>query len=236
VASRTAGVVPDTPALIITEGYVGVCCSSLKKLWGVLKKNILKRMADLPPPRTRDNDYDGMVVPRYRQFPFNAEACERITDAAWNPPTQVICRWLEMCRPEGWTHLNLTRVICLRPLDLNMGDSPLKMLKEFTLTVKDQLETIASLKMWYRKVQVKMIMIPLRIGDSWMLYQTVRSGSQTVMKIAGGFKDGNSNSVKEAIKSVDAILHALGRGTLKIWLRMLVRDLQGGEPDVVAAR
>ena len=227
---------PDTPALIITEGYVGVCCSSLKKLCGVLKKNILKRRADLQPPRTRDNDYDGMVVPRYRQFPFNAEACERITDAAWNPPTQVICRWLEMCRPEGWTHLNLTRVICLRPLDLNVGDSPLKMLKEFTLTVKPQLESIASLKMWYRKVQVKMIMVPLRIGDSWMLYQTLRSGYQTVMKIAGGFKDGTSTSVKEAIKSVDAIIHALGRGTLKIWLRMLVRDLQGGEPDVVTAR
>ena len=106
-----------------------------------------------------------------------------------------------MCRPEGWIHLNLTRVICLRPLDLNVGDSPLKMLKEFTLTVKPQLETIASLKVWYRKVQVKMVMIPVRIGDSWMLYQTVRSGSQTAMEIAGGFKDGTSSAVKDAIKS-----------------------------------
>ena len=60
---------PETPALIITEEYVGVCCSSLKKLFGVLKKNILKKKADLQPPLTRDNDYDGMVVPRYRQFP-----------------------------------------------------------------------------------------------------------------------------------------------------------------------
>ena len=130
---------PDTPALIITEGYVGVCCSSLKKLCGVLKKYILKKKADLPPPRRRDNDYDGMVVPRYSQFHYNAEACERIIDAVWNPPTQLICRCLEMCRPKGWTHLNLTRVICLRPLDLNMGESPLKMLKDFTLTVKPQL-------------------------------------------------------------------------------------------------
>ena len=53
---------------------------------------------------------------------------------------------------------------------------------------------------------------------------------------SGGFKDGTSTSVKDAIKSVDTILHALGRGTLKIWLRMLVRDLQGGEPDLVTAR
>ena len=57
-----------------------------------------------------------------------------------------------------------------------------------------------------------------------------------IKKIASGFKDGTSTSVKEAINSVDAILHALGRGTLKIWLRMLVRDLQGGEPDLVTAR
>jgi hypothetical protein len=42
--------------------------------------------------------------------------------------------------------------------------------------------------------------------------------------------------VKDAIKSLDTIIHAFERGTLKIWLRMLVRDLQGGEPDVVAAR
>ena len=49
-------------------------------------------------------------------------------------------------------------------------------------------------------------------------------------------KAGTSTTVKDAIKSVDTILHNLGRGSLKIWLRMLVRDLQGGEPDVVAAR
>ena len=55
------------------------------------------------------------------------------------------------------------------------------------------------------------------------------------MKIAGGFKDGTSSAVKDAIKSVETVLHALGRGTLKIWLRMLVRDLQVGEPDVIAA-
>ena len=50
------------------------------------------------------------------------------------------------------------------------------------------------------------------------------------------FKDGTSSAVKDAIKSVDAVLHALGRGTLKIWVRKLVRDLQGGEPELVTAK
>ena len=49
-------------------------------------------------------------------------------------------------------------------------------------------------------------------------------------------KAGTSTTVKDAIKSFDSILHALGRGTLKIWLSMLVRDLQKGEPDVVTSR
>ena len=51
-----------------------------------------------------------------------------------------------------------------------------------------------------------------------------------------GSKAGTSTAVKDAIKSLDTILHAFERGTLKIWLRMLVRDLQGGEPDLVTAR
>ena len=51
-----------------------------------------------------------------------------------------------------------------------------------------------------------------------------------------GSKAGTLTTVKDAIMSLENILHALERGTLKIWLRMLVRDLQGGDPDVVAAR
>ena len=51
-----------------------------------------------------------------------------------------------------------------------------------------------------------------------------------------GSKAGTLNTEKDAFKSMDTILHALGRGTLKIWLRMLVRDFQIGEPDVVTTR
>ena len=53
-------------------------------------------------------------------------------------------------------------------------------------------------------------------------------GCQEPQKVdSWGSKAGTSTTMKDAIKSVDAIIHALGIGTLKIWLRMLVRDLQG---------
>jgi hypothetical protein len=40
--ARGAGVIKNTPALIVTEGYVGVFCTSLKKVCAVMKKHILK--------------------------------------------------------------------------------------------------------------------------------------------------------------------------------------------------
>ena len=70
-----------------------------------------------------------------------------------------------------------------------------------------------------------------------MIVRSTPEGCQEPQKEDGwGSKAGTSITVKDAIKSVDTILHALGRGTIKIWLRMLVRDIQGGEPDAVAAR
>ena len=41
VRSRAIGVINGTPALIVTDGYVGVCCSSLKKICGIIKKQML---------------------------------------------------------------------------------------------------------------------------------------------------------------------------------------------------
>ena len=41
VRSRAIGVISGTPALIVTDGYAGACCSSLKKICGIIKKQIL---------------------------------------------------------------------------------------------------------------------------------------------------------------------------------------------------
>jgi hypothetical protein len=45
------------------------------------------------------------------------------------------------------------------------------MLREFKLTAGAPLKSIASNKQqWRRRAHVKMIVIPVRIGESWMLY------------------------------------------------------------------
>jgi hypothetical protein len=59
-----------------------------------------------------------MVVPAYRRYPYNAEACANIVRRAWNPPTEVMRRWIELCRPAGWSRSGLSRLICLDPLNI----------------------------------------------------------------------------------------------------------------------
>ena len=81
-----------------------------------------------------------------------------------------------------------------------------------------------------------MIVVPVRMGDAWFLYQTTRSGSQTVMGLAKAFKSEVSRETKDAVTEFSSVLHTLGRGTMQIWLRMLQRDIAGQEPDAVQAR
>ena len=52
-----------------------------------------------------------------------------------------------------------------------------------------------------------------------------RSGYQTMMKLTGGFKNKTKNVVKEVLKGMEVVLYALRSGTLKTWLRMLLKEL-----------
>ena len=79
--SRAIGVIPNTQELIITDAYVGVCCTGMKKVCEGIKSKIL-RPHDALGEGTRDTDYDGRVLPGYRHYPFNALGCERITNPA----------------------------------------------------------------------------------------------------------------------------------------------------------
>ena len=130
--------VNDTKELLITDTFVGVCCSSLKKICGILKRHCLG--VGEPVPRTsRNTEYDGQVAPCYSRFPFNAEACANITRRDWNPPIEVVRRWAELCFPEGWSHRGLTRLICLAPLNFQQYGGPLDALRVYTASVSLQL-------------------------------------------------------------------------------------------------
>jgi hypothetical protein len=56
----------------------GLCCSTLKKIFGIAKRLILDDGHSIPRIR-RNITYAGRVVLHYRNFPANAEACAEIT-------------------------------------------------------------------------------------------------------------------------------------------------------------
>ena len=87
--SRSIGVISDTRSLVVTDAFVGVCCSSLKKICGILKRKILNDGESVPRVR-RNTTYDARVEPLYWLYPHNAVACQHITRRYWNPPAKVV--------------------------------------------------------------------------------------------------------------------------------------------------
>ena len=103
--------------MVIADAFVGVCCTSLKKILNILKRKCLDDGVSEAGAR-RNHSYDCMVLPSYSRYPYNAEACANIVRRAWNPPTEVMRRWIELCRPAGWSRSGLSRLICLDPLNI----------------------------------------------------------------------------------------------------------------------
>ena len=119
---------------MVKDAFVGVRCSSLKKICGFFKKHILED-GELIPRIRRNTTYDYRVELQYWLYPYNAAACELITRRNWNPPAEVVQRWVELCRPEGWSHRGISRLICLDPLDIQQGDLIMDMLGIYANTI-----------------------------------------------------------------------------------------------------
>ena len=67
------------------------------------------------------------------------------------------------------------------------------------------------------------IVIPVQLGNAWLLYITERSGTQTTLWLAPGVQ--NDMESYHAIRQLDALMQSIGRGALDIWLRMVMRDI-----------
>jgi hypothetical protein len=75
---------------------------------------------------------------------------------------------------------------------------------------------------------VDLIVIPVRIADTWLLYITQRTGhSQAVVRIAGSFVNDTDVNTTEALQQLDAQIHTMGRGAMEIYLRLLEIDIAG---------
>lgn len=61
--SKDVRVVPNTPDLIITYAYVGVFCTSIKKVCDTVEKQILMPIKDVEPPKI-DTAFYWILNPR----------------------------------------------------------------------------------------------------------------------------------------------------------------------------
>jgi hypothetical protein len=96
-------VVKIIPTLVVTDRFVGVCCSSLKKISQAHKRHCLEDGNSIP--RTKSNkSYEAMVIPSYMSFPVNAEAWANITRKDWNPTAELVRIWVELCRLASLSH------------------------------------------------------------------------------------------------------------------------------------
>jgi hypothetical protein len=52
----------------------------------------------------------------------------------------VVKRWVKLCRPEGWAHRGLLRLIFLDPLKIQQLEMTLDAMSFFVSTVEQQLQ------------------------------------------------------------------------------------------------
>ena len=130
---------------LVTDAYVGVCCKSLQKLCQSVKRNLLeeksKNKKDTP---FRDIAYDGWVQPRYSGYPFNGAVCENITRAEWDPPINVVERWVDICMAQMWEQPKRPKVICLKVLRLDVGPQAIDQLKSYVDDARGRIWAIAN--------------------------------------------------------------------------------------------
>ena len=79
----------------------------------------------------RDTTYDGRLYSDYPMYVDSPKVCKRIVEEDWDPPTNVIARWVEICMDEAWKPTNRLRAICLDPLHLANRQSVLEDLQVY---------------------------------------------------------------------------------------------------------
>ena len=79
---------------------------------------------------------------------------------------------------------------------------------------------------WTMRSEVTMIVIPVRISGNWCLYQIMRgSHTQVVLRLTEApLMIGNQEAIA-ALGEIDQIVHSMARGAMRIWTRMLLRDI-----------
>jgi hypothetical protein len=173
--ARQVYVIKDALGPLITDGYVGVCCKSLQKLCIKVKAETL-----LPQEGgKRDTTYDGRLHSDYPMYVDSPRVCQRIVEEDWDPPTNVIARWVEICMGEAWKPTNRLRAICLNPLHLANKESVLEDLQVYIDKIQANVDhLLEGADTWHLVEAVDMVVIPVKVAGTWALYLTQKSTRQ----------------------------------------------------------
>ena len=236
--SRGVKVVERIRGPVVTDAYVGVCCKSLKKLCQNVKSHMLENSNS---GTLRDATLDGWVHPQYDRYPDNGAVCANIVRPDWNPPVNVVEKWVSLCLAKMVQDPAHCRAVCLKTLRLDEGEEVMDQLQSYVDDTQDEIWNIAATNkpqpLWQH---VDTIVLPVKLPGAWILYLTQRSIKlQSLVRIAKSFRwMGNTNrDVPMAVYNLDQIMHTLGRNAMAYWLKMLLlTDLKGTGPAVEYSR
>ena len=179
----------------------------------------------------RDRTYDGWVVPRYADFVHNSQVCANITVPTWNPPTNVVEKWVTICMPAVWWPSNRLRAICLKPLRLDEGDQALEQITRYVDEVQTQIEAIVREEnSWPLMETVDSILLPVNVAGTWSIYMTQKSTKQqSVIRIASSFRrvEADNKDAPGAAYNLDRVMHTMGVSAMGWWLRAMIHGMRG---------
>ena len=104
-------------ALLVVDGYVGVCCKSFKKFCTTTKRKLLREKRDQDPEYYRNR-----IQPRIGQFPCNREAAIGMGDQRFDPSAEQVGSWVNICMQSLGTLRGVAGVVCLPPLHFGAAD------------------------------------------------------------------------------------------------------------------
>ena len=113
----------------------------------------------------------------------------------------------------------------------------MSLIQEYLNSVRDQLEQIMAAATWTMRSEVTMIVIPVRISGNWCLYQIMRgSHTQVVLRLTEAPVMVGNQGAMAALGEIDQIVHSMARGAMRIWTRMLLRDIPSQGFDIEQVR
>ena len=102
----------------------------------------------------------------------------------------------------------------------------MSLIQEYLNTVRTQLEQIMAAATWTMRSEVNVIVVPVRISGNWCLYQIMRgSHTQVVLRRTEAPLMTGNQVAMAALGEIDQIVHSMARGAMRMWTRMLLRDI-----------